>query len=106
MSINERLADAIKHARLQMGLSQEQMAEIADVSPTHIKHLESGHRKPSVDLLFTLAQTNHFSLDEILRPATSQTNQLRNEINCLLNDCTEKEQKILLDLLISMVKNR
>lgn len=106
MTTTQRLAAEIKLARVQMGLSQEQLAEILDVTPTHVKHLESGHRKPSVELLFALAQTLHFSLDEIVFPSVSQKEQLRTQIDSLLEDCNEKEYRLVLDIILSVIKNR
>ena len=106
MTIMQRLAAEIKLSRMQMGLSQENLAEMLDVTPTHIKHLESGHRRPSIELLFALAQTLHFSVDQIIFPMGSQKEELRIQINTLLANCTEKEHRIVLDLLLSMTKNR
>lgn len=106
MTTTQRLAAEIKLARVQMGLSQEQLAEILDVTPTHVKHLESGHRKPSVELLFVLAQTLHFSLDEIVFPSISQKEQLRIQIDSLLEGCSEKEHRLIRDMITSIIKNR
>jgi len=51
---------------MSRGISQEYLAEILDVTPTHIRHIESGHRKPSIELLFQLAQMLDLSLDALI----------------------------------------
>lgn len=56
----KRLATTIKQTRIASGMSQEEFAEMLDVSSTHIKHMESGHRKPSVDILFLIAKKNRY----------------------------------------------
>lgn len=62
----ERLGDAIRTARMRRGISQEYLAELLDVTPTHIRHMESGHRRPSVELLFQLAKLLDISLDALV----------------------------------------
>lgn len=62
----KRLGNAIRSARMSRGISQEYLAEILDVTPTHIRHIESGHRKPSIELLFQLAQMLDLSLDALI----------------------------------------
>lgn len=106
MTTMERLAAQIKSSRVQMGFSQEQLAEMLDITPTHVKHLESGHRRPSVELLFTLAEALHFSVDQIIFPMDTQKEELRMQINRLLEDCTVKEHRIVLDLILSMLRNQ
>lgn len=62
----KNLGTAIQKARINRGISQEKLAEAMDVTPTHIRHIESGHRKPSVELLFALAKYLDISLDSIV----------------------------------------
>lgn len=66
MEAEKRLGNAIRSARMSRGISQEYLAEILDVTPTHIRHIESGHRKPSIELLFQLAQMLDLSLDALI----------------------------------------
>ncbi len=106
MSTMQRLAAQIKSSRMRMGYSQEQLAEMLDITPTHVKHLEGGHRRPSVELLFALAQILHFSVDQIIFPMASQKEEIRMQINNLLADCTENEHRIVLDLILSMLRNQ
>lgn len=46
------LREAIRNERKDKRITQEELAEMLEVSPTHIKHIESGHRKPSIEILF------------------------------------------------------
>ena len=64
-----KLGNAIRKKRIEAQLTQEQLAELVGVTPTHLKHLESEHRMPSVEVLFRLAETLQLSLDELLLPA-------------------------------------
>ncbi len=49
-------------------ITQEELAELLDVTPTHVKHIESGHRKPSIEILLDLAKILNFSLDSMVDP--------------------------------------
>ena len=54
MKSGDILGTTVREARISAGMTQERLAEEMGVTPTHIKHIESGHRKPSVELLFAL----------------------------------------------------
>lgn len=62
------LREAIRNERKNKRITQEELAEMLEVSPTHVKHIESGHRKPSVEILFALAKILNISLDEVVFP--------------------------------------
>lgn len=100
------LGNAIRNARIENNLSQETLAETIGITPTHLKHLESEHRKPSIDVLFKLAQTLHFSLDNIVFSEENAYKMKIQEIHNLLPSCTEKELQIIIDLIHSLSDNR
>ena len=65
------LGDTIRQARMDNKMTQEQLAEAINISPTHMKHIESEHRKPSVDVLFSLADVLNFSMDAMIMESQS-----------------------------------
>ncbi len=100
------LGAAIKSARLENNLSQEKLAELIDITPIHLKHLESEHRKPSVDVLFKLVEVLHISLDHLLLPEKDLPHsEIYIKARCLLEQCTEQEQEILIDIMKSFKKH-
>ena len=60
------LGTAIWSARTTRGMTQEALAEQVEITTSHLKHIESGHRKPSVELLFQLARALDLSLDSLI----------------------------------------
>ncbi len=48
-------AEIIRHRRLQLGLSQEALAEAAGIHHTYVGLLERGKRKPTLDVAERLA---------------------------------------------------
>ena len=62
------LGEAIRAARIRRGLTQEALAELLDITPIHLKNMESSRRNPSVPLLFQMMELLDFSVDELVFP--------------------------------------
>src|ERR1700730_3063223 len=48
---------ALRIARAITGLQQKELAELAEIDPSHISLIEKGKRKPSVETIHKLATT-------------------------------------------------
>ncbi len=92
------LGNTIRQARIDNKYTQEELAEKIGITATHLKHIESEHRKPSIEVLFSLASELHFSLDALLLPLSedSQHQKKTQEILSLLSLCTNDELDIFL----------
>lgn len=97
------LGNAIKIARQEKHISQEKLSELVGITPTHIKHIESEHRKPSVEVLYRIVQILNISLDDLFFPEHSDGNILRGKAQRLLGECDEKQLKIVLATLEAML---
>ena len=64
----KELGGTIRAARIRRGFTQEALAERLDVTPTHLKNMESGRRKPSVPLLLEMMALLDFSVDDLVFP--------------------------------------
>jgi transcriptional regulator with XRE-family HTH domain len=49
------LGDMIQRRRMEMGMTQRQLAKAVGVKPSHIGYLEHGRRRPSLSLVTRLA---------------------------------------------------
>lgn len=58
----------LKDIREKNGLSQTELAAKAGVSTRHIAFIETGERKPSIDLAFKLADILGTSVEQIFLP--------------------------------------
>ena len=98
------LGNTIRQARLDCKMTQEELAEAVQITP---KHIESEHRKPSVEVLFALVSVLHISLDALLIPesAQSQTRKIH-QINSMLPDCTDDELDVLLAALHELERQK
>ena len=63
------IAELIKRRRLELKMTQTQLASNANLTPAAISHFESGTRKPSFNTLFSLADAlkvpNNVSLPRV-----------------------------------------
>lgn len=100
------LASAIKQARLAKGMSQEEFAEILEVSATHVKHMESGHRKPSIDILFLICENTGLSIDNILYGEKHLKEELDINLEILINMCSNQEKKLIEKLIEAVLSTR
>ena len=62
------LGTAIRTARIKKGYTQEQLSELLDITPSHLKMMEGGRRNPSVPLLFQMMEVLDFSVDALVFP--------------------------------------
>lgn len=62
----------IRIKRLEMGLTQEQLAEKADISPSHVGEVERGTSICSLNVLVSLANVLDLNLDTLVRGIDDQ----------------------------------
>jgi len=91
----KRLGAAIKNARTEKKLTQEQLAEMVGITSVHLKQLEAGRRKPSVDILYRLARSLNFSVDSVFFPERTDGRDLQSKIERSLSNCTLHELNVI-----------
>ena len=64
-SFSELLGLAVKRHRERLALSQETLAERADIHRTHVGFIERGERSPSVDVAAKVARALGLTLSEL-----------------------------------------
>jgi transcriptional regulator with XRE-family HTH domain len=62
----KKLGETVRHYRRQAGLSQEKLAEKAELSTVFISHVERGVENISVDALARIAKALGVSLRDLL----------------------------------------
>lgn len=91
----KEFGSAIRNARLENKLTQERLAEMLEVTPIHVKQLESGARMPSLEVLYAIATTLNFSVDEAFFPAKPENQELMDKLERLLHLCTPQELRVV-----------
>lgn len=57
----------LRRFRQEKGLSQEELASLLDVSPSHISRLESDMKKPSLEMIFRVSRALKIKPHELVR---------------------------------------
>ncbi len=74
------LGDALRAARKEKNLTQEQLADESHVSTKQIADIEKARRNPSYLILKALAKVVHLSLDSLMYPDLSPDEAGQNEM--------------------------
>lgn len=91
----------VKDGRERKHISQEAFAEMLGISATHVKHIESEHRKPSIEVLIAITKILNLSLDEWIFPENIE-NPVYNEANRLLRNRNDSQLRILIATMEAM----
>jgi len=67
MSTRHSLGNKIKTLRLQMGYSQEKLAELADLNVRSLSRIETGNGLPSVETINRLSAILNFEINTLLK---------------------------------------
>lgn len=101
----------IKEIREIKCLTQEKLAEKADLSKVFIAYIEIGKRKPSLESIVKISQALETSIDNILIGNIVPTDSdYQLDLSLLLIDCTNYEKRTIIDtvksLKTSLINNR
>ena len=101
MDINyEQIGSKIRNYRELKGLSQEELADILDVSWRFVNYLEHGERKVNVGVLVALANALSITPNDLL--ADYLTTSEETQISDIFSSCNSTEKAILMDMLKHM----
>lgn len=96
------IGQRIKQNRIKKGFTQEKLAELVGIGPSHMSHLESGKTVASMDVFIALCNVLECSADELLcREIVTAKPMMDCWLSELVSDCDAAETKILTDILIS-----
>lgn len=99
----ELIGKRIREERISQNLSQQTLAEISNISPTNISHIERGATKLSLPTLVSIANALAVSADFLLCDSLVEADRIYiDEINELLSDCNPNELKIIIDIMKSV----
>jgi putative transcriptional regulator len=65
--VNRQIAERLKDLRLDLGLTQDQLAQYAGIDRKTVNRIENEHFSPSIDTLFRLATVFGVHPSEILK---------------------------------------
>ena len=94
----------IKFARIQTDITQEHLAELASISPSHMSNIETGTTKVSLTTIVAIANALQVTTDDFLCDNVIQCKvQFQRDIAKLLAGCDEHEIRIVKDTLAALL---
>ena len=97
------LGKRIRKARILCGLTQEQLAEAAELSLSHISNIETANTCVSLPTLMRLANILSITPNALLLDSYENNITVHElEIKNLLEDCTLRERQILVQTLTAL----
>lgn len=90
------MGERLKKARIQKGLTQEQLAEHLKVSIAYISRIETGKTHVNLKRLNELCSALDTSESYILNGASdNSTTYLSSEFSSILKDCSSKDKELI-----------
>lgn len=89
----------IKIARIKTDMTQEHLAELAGISPTHMSNIETGTTRVSLSAIVNLANALSVTSDDLLCDSIIKAKvQFEQDIAGVLQDCDEYEIRMIRDM--------
>lgn len=99
------LGKRIRQERLKNKLTQEQLAEMIDVSTTYIGFIERGERSVTLEKIIDISAILHVSVDTLISPSPngSPEESQTSELNNLWKTASPDERELILSLIRSVL---
>lgn len=81
------LGKRIRSERMRIGLTQEEFAEMLNISTSYYARIESGIRMPSLELVIQIVELTNYSLDCLIF-GESKTEKIKVELQMAINTLT------------------
>ena len=91
----EEIGRNIRRYRIKRGLTQEQLAELADLSAGYVRQVELGLKTLSLPTLFRIAEALDTSPQSLLVCAETDSTT---RVDALLTECTPWERDVIADI--------
>ena len=96
---NHQIGERIRTLRKRNGMTQEQLAEAANLSVPYISHMERGFKRPSLETLVRLAVALHVTADVLLSGIQPEDRSaFLADVQELLADCSLQERQAMLEV--------
>lgn len=95
--LNMNIGQVIKNKRLELNYTQEQLANLLNVSRSTISSWEVGRNYPDLETIILISDLLNISLDELMRKDKDMTTNLSNKIK------SNKKLKIIIGILLTLL---
>lgn len=97
------LGDAVKRARERLGLTQNEVAEAANIDSRTVLNIENYKGNPKMVVLYPLVRTLNIDAREIFNPEMQRESPALRQLRLLVEDCSENEALTLIPVFQSVL---
>jgi len=95
----EAIGLRVRKMRHLRGMTQEKLAEYANISTVYVSHIETGSAKPSLPVIVAIADALNVRVDALLYDTPREgANIAVDEIAAVLDSCTAAQARIIADI--------
>ena len=93
------IGNRIQELRLKKGLTQENLAEMCNLSVSYISYIESAKREASLEVLVDIGNTLGVTVNNFLKGYQRyDIVSCRDDLTSLLDDCNNFERQMIYDI--------
>lgn len=89
----------VRAARKKLGMTQDKLAALTDLTVPYISNIENNHTKLSLVTITSLANALETTIDSLMYDNLNVlTTQYDADIKDVVDDCTDREKEIILEV--------
>lgn len=85
------LGDAVKRARGKLDLTQNEVADLADIDVRTVLNIENYKGNPKMEVLYPLVRVLKIDAREIFNPEIRRESPALRQLRVLIEECSEEE---------------
>ena len=97
------LGDAVKRARGKLGLTQNEVADAADIDVRTVLNIENYKGNPKMEVLYPLVRALKIDAREIFNPEISRESPSICQLRLLIEECSEEEAAAIIPVFQSVL---
>ena len=97
------LGDAVKRARGKLNLTQNEVADMADVDVRTVLNIENYKGNPKMEVLYPLVRALKIDAREIFNPEIRRESPALRQLRVLIEECSEEEAAAIIPVFQSVL---
>ena len=97
------LANAVKSTRNQRGLTQLQVADMADIDGRTVMNIENYKANPKMEVLYPLISALRTDARSIFNPELQRETPALQQLRLMIEECSEREAEALIPVVESVI---
>lgn len=97
------LGDAVKRARGKLNLTQNEVADLADIDVRTVLNIENYKGNPKMEVLYPLVRALKIDAREIFNPEIRRESPALRQLRVMIEECSEEEAAAIIPVFQSVL---